>query len=214
MQKIALISAIVAIALLFGCCALLSNNEIIDTNSSVIGQNVTVSEAYAAGNGIRCLMFFSSENASKLGMANAPDRINGTVLVKQNKTRWSLDVTSGGKTLQENSVVDNNYLITEVTGEKIDAMHLNGTQYEKAIGPLKQCKWLQIEKSMLPSDMGSLYTAINMISGNMTIAQIQKAYSDKGISMQCGYEPMSNAAFVTGNYCTFQDILMKVLIGG
>jgi uncharacterized protein YceK len=214
MQKTALLPVIIAIALLSGCCSLLSNNEIIDANSSIVSQNATVNEAYAAGNGIRCLMLFSSENASKLGMANAPDRINGTVLIKEGKTRWSLDVLSGGKTIKENSVVDGDYLITEVTDQKIDAMHLNGTQYEKAIGPLKQCKWLQMDKSLLPGELGSFYSAINLITGNMTITQIQKAYSDKGISMQCDYEPISNAAFVTGDYCTYQGILMKVLTGG
>jgi|GEM_PF-5155241 len=214
MRKTALFSVIVAIALLSGCCSLLNNNEIVENQSSNVTQNVTVNEAYAAGNGIRCLMLFSSENASKLGMANAPDRINGTVLIKEGKTRWSLDVLSSGKTIKENSVVEGDTLITEVTDQKIDSLKLNGTQYAKAIGPLKQCKWLQVDKTMLPGEIGSFYSAINLISGNMTIPQIQKAYSDKGISMQCDYEPISNAAFVTGDYCTYQDILIKVLTGG
>lgn len=214
MQKLAVLCALAAIALLSGCCSLLSNNEIIDANSSIISQNVTVSEAYAAGNGIRCLMLFSSENASQLGIASVPDRINGTVLVKQDKTRWSLDILSNGNVMQEKSVIQGDYFITEVTDQKIDALKLNGTQYEKAMGPLKQCKWLKLDKSMLPADVKSLYSAINLISGNMTITQIEKAYSDKGISMQCDYEPMSDAAFVTGEYCTYQDILLKMLVGG
>jgi hypothetical protein len=179
--------------------------------------NKTVAEAYAAGETVKCKLYFSAENASKLGMAVPPDRMNGTVIFKQGKTRWDLDAYYGSVHMKESSLSEEDYIITEMTEQKISAIDLSSLPFEslrtRAKDALRMCTWLKVDESMLPEEVTSLFAVIDLIKTDMTIAGIEQTYANKGISMDCTYVNMLASAFTISDYCTYEDVLRNVLFG-
>jgi hypothetical protein len=180
--------------------------------------NKTVAEAYAAGETVKCRLSFAAANASKLGMATPPDKMNGTILFRQGKTRWDLDAYFGAAYMKESSMSESDYIITEMTDYKIEAINLDSLPdyfgfRDRAKDALRACDWLKVGEDMLPAQVTELFAAIDLIRTDMTIADIERTYANKGISMDCAYADVPASAFIISGYCTYDDVIRNVLFG-